>query len=182
MLQVRIEGRGGQGAQLAGQILATTFFREGKYIQSFASFGGARRGAPVSSFLRVDKLPITLHCDIDKPDAILCFDSSLLNETLLEGATFRTKILVNSSKGTGDFKHLGDFDITALNAVNISRAHNLGRIVNSTLMGAFAGLVGAPDIETLLAVIREMSPVKIEENAASCREGYELIKKVKEAV
>ncbi len=181
MLQVRIEGRGGQGAQLAGQILATAFFREGKYIQSFASYGGARRGAPVSSFLRVDRLPITLHCNIDKPDAILCFDSSLLNETLLKGATPQTKILVNSAKGPGDFVHLGDFDITALNAVNISRAHNLGRIVNSALMGALAGLLGTPAIETLLATIREMSPVKIDENAASCREGYALVKREKEA-
>jgi pyruvate ferredoxin oxidoreductase gamma subunit len=182
MLQIRIEGRGGQGAQLAGQIMATAFFREGKYIQSFATYGGARRGTPVSSFLRVDSLPITLHCDIEKPDAILCFDSSLLNETLLRGATPQTKIMVNSTKNPDDFKHLGNYAITTVNAVNISSAHNLGRIVNSALMGAFAALIGTPDIDNFLEVVREMSPVKIEENVASCREGYDLIIKEKGAV
>ena len=181
MLEIRIEGRGGQGAQLAGQIMATAFFREGKYIQSFASYGGARRGTPVSSFLRVDRLPITLHCDIERPDAILCFDSSLLNETLLKGADTKTKIMVNSSRPPDAFSHLGDYRIITVNAVNIARAHNMGRIVNSALMGAFAALLETPGIETLLTVIQEMSPVKKAENIASCREGYDLVTKGKEA-
>ena len=182
MLQIRIEGRGGQGAQLAGQIMATAFFGEGKYIQSFASYGGARRGTPVSSFLRVDSLPITLHCDIEKPDAILCFDSSLLDKSLLRGATSQTKIMVNSSKSPDEFRHLGNYTISTVHAVNIARAHNLGRIVNSALMGAFTALIGAPGIDNLLKVVREMSPVKAEENIASCLEGYELICKEKGAV
>jgi len=177
MLQIRIQGRGGQGAQIAGQILATAFFREGKYIQSFASYGGARRGTPVSAFLRVDEQPINLRCDIEEPDALLCFDSSLLDEALLQGATSQTKIMVNSSKSPADFQHLGDFHIITVDARKIAAHHNLGRIVNSALMGAFTALLDSPAIETLIEVVREMSPAKVEENAASCREGYELIRR-----
>ncbi len=40
MLQIRMHGRGGQGAQMAAQMLATAFFREGKYVQAFATYGG----------------------------------------------------------------------------------------------------------------------------------------------
>lgn len=181
MLEIRIQGRGGQGAQVAGQILATAFFREGKYIQSFASYGGARRGTPVSAFLRVDDKPITLRCDIENPDAILCFDSSLLDMTLLKGATPRTKILVNSSRSPEDFKYLGDFHIITIDAKKIARRNNLGRIVNSALIGAFAALLGTPALENLVEVVKEMSPTRVEENAASCREGYEIIKTEKEA-
>ena len=47
-------------------------------MQSFASYGGARRGTPVSSFIRVDDRPIRVRCDIEQADAILCFDASLL--------------------------------------------------------------------------------------------------------
>ena len=176
MLQIKIQGRGGQGAQLAGQVLATAFFQEGKYIQSFASYGGARRGTPVNAFLRVDERPILLRCDIDKPDAILCFDPSLLNHALLKDATPQTKILVNSSKDAEFFKALGNYNITAIDAKKIAQEHNLGRIVNSALMGAFAALLGAPELENLLKAVRQMSPLKKEENAVSCLEGYEFIR------
>ncbi len=162
---------------MAGQVLATAFFREGKYIQSFASYGGARRGTPVSAFLRVDQTPIVLRCDIEEPDAILCFDSSLMNDSLLKNATPNTKIMVNSSKTPAEFDWLGDFDLTTVDAKPIARNHNLGRIVNSALIGAFTALIGTPQIDNLLEVVKEMSPVKVEENAASCLDGYELIRK-----
>ena len=80
MLEIIIQGRGGQGAQTAGNLLAATFFAEGRHVQSFASYGGARRGTPVSSFIRVDDKPVRVRCDIERADAILCFDATLLAE------------------------------------------------------------------------------------------------------
>ncbi len=58
MLEIIIQGRGGQGAQTAGNLLARAFFADGKYVQTFSTYGGARRGGPVSSFIRVDDQPI----------------------------------------------------------------------------------------------------------------------------
>ena len=89
MLQIIIQGRGGQGAQTAGSLLAMAFFAEGREVQSFASYGGARRGTPVSSFIRVDDRPIRVRCDIERADAILCFDASLLEGRLLATAAPR---------------------------------------------------------------------------------------------
>src|SRR3972149_5535456 len=66
MLQIVIHGRGGQGAQLAGNLLAMAFFAEGRQVQTFATYGGARRGTPVSSSIRVDDRPIRLRCDIEQ--------------------------------------------------------------------------------------------------------------------
>ena len=98
MLQIIIQGRGGQGAQTAGSLLAMAFFAEGRHVQSFASYGGARRGTPVSSFIRVDDRPIRVRCDIERADAILCFDASLLEGRLLATARPDTLIVVNSSR------------------------------------------------------------------------------------
>lgn len=181
MLQIIIQGRGGQGAQMAGQILATTFFREGKYVQAYATYGGARRGTAVSSFIRIDDRPIRLRCDIEKPDAILCFDSSLLNANLLRNASEETIILVNSSKSPEDFKDLGNYRIYPIDGKAIARQNDLGRIVNSALLGAFACLLKEPDIENVKAVAAAMSPVKKEQNFNACQAGYEVIKKVIES-
>lgn len=180
MLQVRIQGRGGQGAQLAGQILAAAFFAEGKYVQAYATYGGARRGAPVSSFLRVDDRPIRLRCDIEEPDVIVCFDSSLLSEALLKGAGKNTFIIVNSVYKPDHYRGLGDYRWVTVDGKAIAQRNGLGRIVNSALVGAFAGVVKAPNLEKLCQVVREMSPVKVEENANACLEGYKLALKWEE--
>jgi len=38
MLELAIMGRGGQGAQTAGILLARAFYAERNYVQSFASY------------------------------------------------------------------------------------------------------------------------------------------------
>jgi pyruvate ferredoxin oxidoreductase gamma subunit len=63
VLQIIIQGRVGHGAQLAGSLLPMAQFAEGREVQSFATFGGARRGTPISSFIRMDDKPIRLRCD-----------------------------------------------------------------------------------------------------------------------
>ena len=69
MLQIIIQGRGGQGAQTAGNLLASAFHAQGRHIQGFASYGGARRGTPVTSYIRVDDRPVRVRCDIERADA-----------------------------------------------------------------------------------------------------------------
>ncbi len=175
MLQFVVQGRGGQGAQRAGEILANLFFREGKYVQAYATYGGARRGTPVSSFIRVDDKPIRLRCDIENPDIIVCFDPSLLNAALLKGTGAHTLVLINSAKPAGFFSHLGNFRAVTIDAKSIAQANGLGRIVNSTLVGAVVGLLGEPGIDALTSVVADMSPVKQTENVAACLDGFRLV-------
>lgn len=173
MLQIIIQGRGGQGAQLAGSLLAMAFFAEGRQVQSFATYGGARRGTPVSSFLRVDDRPIRLRCDIERADALLVFDASLLEGRLLAAAGPRTLIVVNSRRSSAQFAtELPGYRILPVDGIGISQRHGLARIVNSALLGAFARALEAPSLESLSRVIRQEAPKKGEENAAACLEGY----------
>jgi 2-oxoacid:acceptor oxidoreductase gamma subunit (pyruvate/2-ketoisovalerate family) len=172
MLEIIIHGRGGQGAQTAGNLLAMAFFAEEKFIQSFATYGGARRGTPVSSFIRIDERPVRLRCDIEHPDAILCFDASLLEARLLDRAGSDTLIVVNSAKTPDDYSGLGDFQVMPIDGIAIARRCGLGRIVNSALLGAFIRALGAPALDTMSRTIAEAAPVKREENVKACLEGF----------
>ncbi len=174
MLEIIVQGRGGQGAQTAGNLLAQAFFDEGKEVQSFASYGGARRGTPVISMIRVDEKPIRLRCEIEQAGAILCFDRTLLDARLLNRANRDTLIMVNSAASAQDYSSLGDYQIFPIDAATVAQQHGLGRIVNSALLGAFCFLLGAPAADTMSAIIAESAPVQPDENVAACRAGFEV--------
>ena len=160
MLELIIQGRGGQGAQTAGSLLATAFYAEGKEVQAFATYGGARRGTPVSSYIRIDDKPIRRRCDVEQPDGILCFDAHLLDQRLLRGASAATPIVVNTSQPATQFRDLGEYMIYTIDAFQIARDNGLGRFINSALLGAFTAVLGVPDIETVCSTIRASAPVK----------------------
>ena len=173
MLQIIIQGRGGQGAQTAGHLLAIAFFAQGRQVQAFSSYGGARRGTPVSSFIRVDDRPIRLRCDIERADAILCFDASLLQGPLLAAARPDTLLVVNSSRPPEHYAAaLPGHRVIAVDALAISRRHGLGRIVNSALLGAFARAVEAPGLDVLTRALTNEAPKLHDENIAACEDGY----------
>ena len=171
MLQIVIQGRGGQGAQTAGNLLARAFFAQGRQVQAFATYGGARRGTPVSSFIRVDDRPIRLRCDIGRADAILCFDASLLQPPLLARARPDTLVVVNSVHTQAEWReNLPAWRVLPVDAIAISRSQGLGRIVNSALLGALARAIGGPSLQTLCALLQQ-GP-RGPENSAACELGF----------
>lgn len=173
MRQVIVQGRGGQGAQTAGNLLAAAFFAQGLQVQCFASYGGARRGTPVSSYLRVDERAIRVRCDIERADAILCFDASLLEGRLLAAAHDRTLIVVNSAHGPAHFAALlPQRRVLPVDGLGIAREHGLGRIVNSALLGALAHALAAPSLEVLTRTVVAQAPRLHDENIAAVRAGW----------
>ena len=173
MLQIIIQGRGGQGAQTAGHLLAMAFFSQGKQVQCFASYGGARRGTPVSSTLRVDDRPVRLRCDVERADAILCFDASLLEGRLLATADADTLIVVNSAQPVEHYAQvLPGYRVIPVDGLAIARRHGLGRIVNSALLGALARVLGAPPLEVMERTLVENSPKLPDQNIAACEDGF----------
>ena len=176
MLEIIVQGRGGQGAQTAGNVLAAAFFLAGREVQSFATYGGARRGTPVSSFIRVDDRPIRVRCDIERADAILCFDASLLEPRLLAAARPDTPIVVNSTRSTEELAAaFAGYRVIPVDGIAISRRHGLGRIVNSALLGAFARALGAPSLGALTRTLAAEAPKLVAENVAACEDGYRAV-------
>ena len=173
MLEIIIQGRGGQGAQTAGNLLAAAFHAQGLHVQCFASYGGARRGTPVNSYLRVDDRPVRVRCDIECANAILCFDASLLEGRLLASAGPDTLIVVNSARSAEEFsQRLPGRRIIPIDALTLSRQQGLGRIVNSALLGALACVIQAPSLPVLEQALVDNAPKQHDENVAACVAGY----------
>ena len=174
MLEIVILGRGGQGAQTAGNQLARALFEEGQYVQTFATYGGARRGTPVASSLRADARPIRLRSDITRADALLCFDDSLLDAGFLSRGAEGALVVVNSARQADTFDAMGRRLVT-VDGKAIARRNNMGKVVNSALLGAFTAALGQPSLKAMCRVIEATAPARQAENLAACREAYGLI-------
>ncbi|MCF8478354.1 MAG: 2-oxoacid:acceptor oxidoreductase family protein [Pseudolabrys sp.] len=173
MREIIILGRGGQGAQTAGNQLAQAFYAEGQYVQTFATYGGARRGTPVTSSIRVDDRPVRLRCNIERASAMLCFDGSLLDKDFLRSADAETVVVVNTSNPKEAFDALGDFRIVPVNGKEIARKFDMGKVVNSALLGAFIAVLSRPAIKTMCDIIALTAPAKKQENIAACQYAYD---------
>jgi 2-oxoacid:acceptor oxidoreductase gamma subunit (pyruvate/2-ketoisovalerate family) len=77
MKEIKIFGRGGQGAVMASQILATAAFMEGYWAQTFPQYGAERRGAPVIAYIRLDHEPIPIRSKVYSPDIVIVMDFNL---------------------------------------------------------------------------------------------------------
>lgn len=182
MLEILILGRGGQGAQTAGNQLAQAMFAKRLYVQAFSTYGGARRGTPVTSSLRVDSKPIQQRCNITNADALLCFDESLLDDAFLMQAANDALVIVNSPRPREALPRLANQRVLPVDGKAIARRNDMGKVVNSALLGAFAAALGKPDIDTLCRVIKATAPSKKLENVAACREAYDLLGAMAEGV
>ena len=106
MIEIRLHGRGGQGAVTSAELLARAAIDEGKYAQAFPSFSPERRGAPVLAFNRINPdEPIHSRAEVDQPDVVLIMDPSLLSildatSGLKEGGV----VIINTQKSAAQVK------------------------------------------------------------------------------
>ncbi len=181
MIEIRFHGRGGQGSVIASKILAKAFFMEGKYVSAFPYYGVERRGAPVTAFTRVDDKPIRAKYQIYEPDYVIVLDPSLLTAVdVLHGLKRNGWILVNTAKKPMELRSTLNFPhIATVDATTIALKHHLGSqaapIVNTAILGAFSKLSRMVKIETVMDAIRQMAPIKQEENAQAAKDAYESV-------
>jgi 2-oxoisovalerate ferredoxin oxidoreductase gamma subunit len=177
MIEIKFRGRGGQGAVSASEILGRAFFLEGKYPQCFSIFGGERRGAPVTGFLRVDEEPILLKCQIYHPDQMIIFDFSLIDEMeILQELKPGGLILINTNREIDAFKKLRAFKMGLINAGPIARSIGLGDTFNTAMLGAYVRLTNLVKVESLIEAVRVMVPVKVDANVRALQEAFEKVK------
>ncbi len=176
MRELRIHGRGGQGAVIASKLLAVALFREGNDVQAFPAFGVERRGAPVTAFLRFDDRPIRLRCEITEPDDLIVLDPTLVEAVDVSGGLKAGgTILINSERAPDDYPSLrARFRIATVDASGIAVRHGLGTrsqpIVNTAIVGAASAVFGWFGMPAVEAAIEEEVPAKLEANVAAARE------------
>jgi len=174
MEEIRIHGRGGQGSVTLAQLLAQAAHEEGTWAQAFPAFGVERRGAPVEAFARFDETKITDRSQVDEPDYVIVQDTSLLEYVdVTDGLNEDGLVLVNTDADPEELDIETDAEVVTVDATEIALQH-LGRpIMNTALLGAFAGATGLLGQESMEAVITRKFGGEIgEQNVAATNEAF----------
>jgi 2-oxoisovalerate ferredoxin oxidoreductase gamma subunit len=181
MRELRIHGRGGQGAVIASKVLAVALFREGRWVQSFPAFGVERRGAPVTAFLRMDEEPIRLRCEITEPDDLIVLDPTLVDAIdVTAGLKEGGGILINTDRPPSAYPELVQrYRVATVDASGVAVDHGIGSrsqpIVNTAILGAFATWSGLVSLDSVCAAIAEEVPSRTEANQAAARAAAESV-------
>lgn len=178
MIEIRIHGRGGQGSVTAAELLAVAAFDDGREAQAFPAFGVERRGAPVMAFCRISDGPIRIRSQIYAPDYVIVQDPTLLEAVdVLSGLKENGTVLINSERPAAELGLDTKARVVTFPATQIA-LEELGRpIMNTAIMGAFAGISGAISFEAIERSIRHrFSDELAERNVKAARRAYELMK------
>ncbi len=177
--QIRVHGRGGQGAVTCAELLAAAAFKDGKYCQAFPFFGVERRGAPVTAFCRIDDKEIRTHEQVYEPDYVLVLDASLLeNVNVAEGLHGKGIIIINTSEPADKIKLDTKGEIKAIDVTKIALEAIGKPFVNAPMLGAFVAATGLVSLESLIKAVEENFEGAIaEKNVIAVRKAYEEMKK-----
>jgi 2-oxoisovalerate/pyruvate ferredoxin oxidoreductase gamma subunit len=178
LTEIRIHGRGGQGAVVAAQILAVALHNEGRSVQSFPAFGMERRGAPVAAFVRFDDRPIRVRSYIYEPDHVIVLDTNLLSTGLvLKGLKKNGWVIVNSASKNDRLGVPRGYRLGLVDASGIAVMNRLGSasipIVNTGILGAFSKATGLVGIDSVVSAISEAAPIKRQENMHAARQAFD---------
>ena len=175
MKEIRLHGLGGQGAVIASQIMAIGLATEGWQVAAFPQFGAERRGSRVAAFLRYNNKPIREKCLIYYPDALLVLDHNQIKSSEIYHGLKPGSLMVANSPLPITTEYSPKLEMVAwVDATRIS-LETLGRpIVNTCMVGAFAGAAKWVAKESLVDALSEFFQGKILEKNIRCLiRGYE---------
>ena len=186
MQEIRFHGRGGQGAVIASRILAQALFFEGRYAQSFPTFGAERRGAPVAAFVRADDAFINVRSRVTKPDYVVVMAARLIESVpVTDGLKKGGIILINSDQTAENFNldltmQSGSkplYRIITLNLNRIALEYGLGSeimpLINAPVLGALAKVSNLVKPESLIQALPHFIPTRLADNEKALRQAYE---------
>jgi 2-oxoacid:acceptor oxidoreductase gamma subunit (pyruvate/2-ketoisovalerate family) len=175
-LEIRLHGRGGQGGVTCAKILAATYARLGKSVQTFGDYAGERSGAPVRAYTRVSDEPIQNRNKIYEPDHVLVLDPTLLDKDAVAGLARGGILLVNTSEAPAAIEaRFGPFRAATIDATAIARRRGIGTrsvvIVNTTIAGAYARAADIP----FEALERAYKDLHLDRDLGAAREAYDAV-------
>jgi pyruvate ferredoxin oxidoreductase gamma subunit/phenylglyoxylate dehydrogenase gamma subunit len=175
--EVRIHGRGGQGAVIASKVLAKALVEEGKYVTAIPSFGFERRGAPVAAFLRFDDKEIRANTNIYHPDCIICIDPTIARVVDIFAGMTDAGTLVQATKRSLEGIDAPDTLATVglCDAVGIALEIFRKPITNSIMLGAFARTTGVVSLEALKQGLESanLRDAGLRQNIEAIERGYD---------
>jgi len=178
ILEIRIHGRGGQGAKTASQFIAEAALGEDKCIQAFPEYGPERSGAPMKAYDRISDKQITTYAPVVNPDVVLVIDPTLIGPIdVTEGLSKDGVLIVNTPKSAEEIKKEVGFKgkVYTVDATKIA-IDTVGRnLPNTPILGAFVKITKVIPIDAIKNSIKKKFLKKLgEEKTNATIKGVEL--------
>lgn len=183
ILEIRIHGRGGQGAKTASQFIAEAAMEKGKHIQSFPEYGPERAGAPMKAYNRISDKAITVYAPVANPDVVMVIDPTLIGPVnVTEGLTKDGILIVNTNENPNDIKKKTGFKgkIYCVDATKISIDTVGKNLPNTPMLGAFIKATGIIEVEAITESIKKKFLKKLGEDLTN--KTIEGVKKAYDAI
>jgi 2-oxoglutarate ferredoxin oxidoreductase subunit gamma len=170
-------GIGGQGIQLAAQLLARAAIAEGREVQLFGSYGGMMRGGNTEATIVIADGPIEA-----PPTVGQTWSAILMHHEYVEPTLSRIRagslVLVNSTVFDAPFDRTG---CTAIDVPATEVAMEVGNVMTASMvmLGAYAAVTEIVALDALEDAVAAALPSyrtqHVALNVAALRAGYEAV-------
>ena len=187
VFEIIFHARGGQGAKTAAEIIAQAATNEGKFIQSFPSFGPERSGAPTKTYVRISDSAIRTHEPVVDPDVVVVLDETLLTSVVVTDNLDKNEALVVNTKKTEQEireilakKSKYEGMIYPVDANGISLEIVGQPRPNTVILGKLVKITEAAKLESVITEFRNIFEAKIgheatEKNVQAIEKAYDSI-------
>lgn len=184
MFEIRIHGRGGQGAKSASQLIVEAALDQGKQIQAFPEYGPERTGAPMVTYARISDTPITTYEPVLEPDTVLVIDPTLIGQVdVTKGMSKDSVLIVNTLESPEEMKKKTGFTgkVYTIDATGISMDLIGKNIPNTPMIGALIKTTGVIEMKYIEKRVEGMFLKKIgrektQANIDAIKKAYEEVK------
>ncbi|WP_281951552.1 pyruvate flavodoxin oxidoreductase subunit gamma [Nitrosophilus kaiyonis] len=185
MLEIRWHSRAGQGAVTGAKGLADVVANTGKYVQAFAFYGSAKRGAAMTAYNRVDDKPILNHEKFMRPDYVLVIDPGLTyTADITANEKDTTKYIITTHLSKEELiksqPKLEGKDVYVVDCMQIS-LDTIGRAIpNAPMLGALMKVSGMFELDyfqdAMKKVLSKFPQKIIDANMAAIERAYNEVK------
>jgi len=176
MLELRINGFGGQGSVTLAHMLAQAALVNGEHGQALPFFGVERRGAPVRAAVRISPTTIYAHSQCELPDYVVVMSEKLTNAAINEGINNPGTVIINAPHEVTVKNHVTwqvDADAIAREAGLFSAD---GPFINVPLFGAVCRVLNIPQNIMEQTILNKWPGSKGEINLKAAGKAYHIVR------
>ncbi len=178
MLELRINGFGGQGSVTLAHLLAQAALENGEQGQALPFFGVERRGAPVRAAVRMSPTTIHAHSQCELPDYVVVMSEKLTEAAVKEGITDIGTVIINAPNGAAVENH----PTWQVDADSIARDADLfsadGPLINIPLFGAVCRVLNIPQNIMEQTIMNKWPGKNGERNLGAAAKAYNTVTQV----
>ncbi|HBT96382.1 MAG TPA: pyruvate ferredoxin oxidoreductase [Desulfobulbaceae bacterium] len=177
MLEMRINGYGGQGSVTLAHLLAEAALVNGKKGQALPFFGVERRGAHVRASVRISPDAIHAYSRCEEPDMVIVMSEKLAAAARAEGIKAGGTFVINAPHAvTVDGYAAWHVDADAI-ATGAGLLSANGPFINVPLFGALCKVLGLSESVLEKTLLGKWPGSRGEQNVKAAKAAYAAVRK-----